>query len=52
MNSLNASSEIEVFSKAVRFVQWAEKNYPNIRFEGYPGDIIVHCINEKQAPFN
>jgi len=33
------------------FDKWMEKNYPNIRFERYSDDIVVHCISEKQALF-
>lgn len=31
------------------FDKWMEKYEPNIRFERYSDDIIVHCISEKQA---
>ncbi|MEQ8471469.1 MAG: group II intron reverse transcriptase/maturase [Marinoscillum sp.] len=33
------------------FDKWMEKNYPQIRFERYSDDIIVHCISEKQSKF-
>ena len=33
------------------FDKWMEKNHPNIRFERYSDDIVVHCISEKQALF-
>ena len=33
------------------FDKWMEKNYPNIPFEGYCDDVIVHCKSEKQAEF-
>jgi len=33
------------------FDKWMEKNHPNIRFEGYSEDIVVHCISRKQALF-
>jgi len=33
------------------FDKWIEINYPNIRFERYSDDIVVHCISNKQAQF-
>lgn len=33
------------------FDMWIKKNYPDIRFERYCDDIIVHCYSEKQALF-
>ncbi|MFZ5667759.1 MAG: group II intron reverse transcriptase/maturase [Pseudomonadota bacterium] len=33
------------------FDKWMEKYYPNIRFERYSDDIIVHCVSESQALF-
>ncbi len=33
------------------FDKWMERIFPNIRFERYSDDIIVHCISEKQALF-
>ena len=31
------------------FDEWMRRNYPNIPFERYADDIIVHCKSEKQA---
>ena len=31
------------------FDKWIEKNYPDVRFERYADDIVVHCQNIKQA---
>jgi len=31
------------------FDKWIEKNYPDIEFERYADDIVVHCQNIKQA---
>jgi RNA-directed DNA polymerase len=31
------------------FDKWIEKNYPDIEFERYADDIVVHCRNIKQA---
>lgn len=31
------------------FDKWIEKNYPEVRFERYADDIVVHCQNIKQA---
>jgi len=31
------------------FDKWIEKNYPDIAFERYADDIVVHCRNIKQA---
>jgi RNA-directed DNA polymerase len=31
------------------FDEWMRRNYPNILFERYADDIIVHCKSEKQA---
>jgi RNA-directed DNA polymerase len=31
------------------FDEWMRRNYPNIPFERYADDIIVHCRSEKQA---
>jgi group II intron reverse transcriptase/maturase len=31
------------------FDKWIEKNYPEITFERYADDIVVHCQNIKQA---
>jgi RNA-directed DNA polymerase len=31
------------------FDKWIEKNYPDIRFERYADDIVVHCQHIKQA---
>jgi group II intron reverse transcriptase/maturase len=31
------------------FDKWIEKNYPDVEFERYADDIIVHCKNIKQA---
>lgn len=33
------------------FDKWMELKNPNIRFERYSDDIIVHCVSEKQALF-
>jgi group II intron reverse transcriptase/maturase len=33
------------------FDKWMEKHYPNVPFERYCDDIIVHCRSEKQAMF-
>lgn len=33
------------------FDKWMEKNHPNIRFERYCDDIIVHGVSRKQAEF-
>jgi group II intron reverse transcriptase/maturase len=33
------------------FDRWIDKMYPNIRFERYCDDIIIHCISYKQALF-
>lgn len=33
------------------FDKWMEKNYPNIPFERYCDDVIVHCKSERQAGF-
>lgn len=35
----------------VCFDKWMEKNYPNISFERYADDVIVHCKSEKQTLF-
>ena len=31
------------------FDKWMEKNYPDVEFERYADDIVVHCQNIKQA---
>ena len=31
------------------FDKWIEKNYPDVKFERYADDIVVHCQNIKQA---
>lgn len=31
------------------FDQWMKDNYPNIHFERYADDIVVHCRSHKQA---
>lgn len=31
------------------FDKWIEKNYPDVEFERYADDIVVHCQNIKQA---
>jgi RNA-directed DNA polymerase len=31
------------------FDKWIEKNYPEVKFERYADDIVVHCQNIKQA---
>jgi group II intron reverse transcriptase/maturase len=31
------------------FDKWMEKNYPDIEFERYADDIVIHCQNMKQA---
>lgn len=33
------------------FDKWMEKYYPNIRFERYSDEIIIHCVSEKQVRF-
>ena len=33
----------------IGFGKWIEKNYPDIEFERYADDIVVHCRNIKQA---
>ena len=33
------------------FDEWMEKTHPNIDFERYADDIIVHCVSGKQARF-
>lgn len=33
------------------FDKWMGVHYPNIQFERYSDDIVVHCISEKQALF-
>lgn len=33
------------------FDKWMEIHYPDIQFERYSDDIVVHCISEKQALF-
>jgi len=31
------------------FDKWIEKNYPDVKFERYADDVVVHCQNIKQA---
>lgn len=31
------------------FDKWIEKNYPDIKFERYADDVVVHCQNIKEA---
>jgi group II intron reverse transcriptase/maturase len=31
------------------FDKWMEKNYPQIEFERYADDCIIHCLTEKQS---
>ena len=31
------------------FDEWMRKNYPQIPFERYADDILVHCRNEERA---
>lgn len=33
------------------FDRWMEKEFPNIKFERYADDIIIHCVSEKQAQY-
>ncbi len=33
------------------FDKWMDKNYPDIPFERYADDIIVHCVSEKQSHY-
>lgn len=33
------------------FDRWMEIEFPNIKFERYADDIIVHCVSEKQAQY-
>ena len=33
------------------FDKWIQDSYPNIQFERYADDIVVHCVTEKQAVF-
>lgn len=33
------------------FDKWMAKTYPNIEFERYADDIIIHCVSERQAQF-
>lgn len=33
------------------FDDWMGRNYPNIQFERYVDDIVIHCVSEKQAKF-
>lgn len=31
------------------FDHWLERRYPNVQFERYADDAIVHCVNEEEA---
>jgi len=31
------------------FDEWMRRNYPNIPFERYADDIVVHCVSERQS---
>ena len=33
------------------FDVWMRENYPDIRWERYADDILVHCVSEKQAKY-
>jgi RNA-directed DNA polymerase len=33
------------------FDDWMTRNHPNIQFERYVDDVVVHCVSEKQAKF-
>jgi RNA-directed DNA polymerase len=33
------------------FDEWIRRNYPNIQFERYVDDVVIHCVSEKQAKF-
>ena len=33
------------------FDDWMDRNHPNIQFERYVDDVVIHCVSEKQAKF-
>ena len=33
------------------FDAWMGRNHPNIQFERYVDDVVIHCVSEKQARF-
>jgi RNA-directed DNA polymerase len=33
------------------FDAWMGRNHPNIQFERYVDDVVIHCVSEKQAMF-
>ena len=33
------------------FDHWMRRNHPNIQFERYVDDVVIHCVSEKQARF-
>ena len=33
------------------FDDWMRRNHPNIQFERYVDDVVLHCVSEKQARF-
>ena len=33
------------------FDDWMRRNHPNIQFERYVDDVVIHCVSEKQAKF-
>jgi RNA-directed DNA polymerase len=33
------------------FDDWMDRNHPNIQFERYVDDVVIHCVSERQAVF-
>lgn len=33
------------------FDDWMRRDHPNIQFERYVDDVVIHCVSEKQAKF-
>jgi RNA-directed DNA polymerase len=33
------------------FDDWMRRNHPNIQFERYVDDVVIHCVSEKQAKY-